>query len=228
MIDSLVGALDLARDFFGSSRGTGAQFPSICGSHASIVRPSSMTKTSCRVRSMQLVRTTRRSDSDHFPRAILEQLAMRIGTQASVEGLNTWKGGKIPGTGLWLMPPASYLDFLGLVDQAGMVMTDSGGIQEETTYLGIPCLTYRNNTERPVTVTMGTNRLIGSDPQRLLESALEILDHSESSSERLAPVRPPLWDGAAALRIVRVLKDYLGCGPAPAQGDVTQLQPSRE
>ena len=73
------------------------------------------------------------------------------------------------------MPPASYLDFLGMVDGAAMVITDSGGIQEETTYLGVPCLTYRDNTERPVTLTMGVNRLIGADSSNIVRYASEVL-----------------------------------------------------
>ena len=64
-----------------------------------------------------------------------------------------------------MMPPASYLDFLDLIQHAVMVITDSGGVQEETTFLGVPCLTYRDNTERPVTVSMGTNRVVGCDPR---------------------------------------------------------------
>ncbi len=73
-----------------------------------------------------------------------------------------------PARVLWMMPPASYLDFLDLIQHAVMVITDSGGVQEETTFLGVPCLTYRDNTERPVTVSMGTNRVVGCDPQHLL------------------------------------------------------------
>ncbi len=77
-----------------------------------------------------------------------------------------------------MMPPASYLDFLDLIQHAVMVITDSGGVQEETTFLGVPCLTYRENTERPVTVSMGTNRVVGCDPQQLLLSALETLENA--------------------------------------------------
>jgi UDP-N-acetylglucosamine 2-epimerase (non-hydrolysing) len=129
--------------------------------------------------------------------------------------VNLWQGGPLPGPGLWMMPPASYLDFLGLIEQAAMVITDSGGVQEETTFLGIPCLTYRNTTERPITVSMGTNRIVGSDPDQLLRSALEVLENSQSktgtgtgtSTGRLAACRPPLWDGQTAPRIVRILKE---------------------
>jgi UDP-N-acetylglucosamine 2-epimerase (non-hydrolysing) len=108
-----------------------------------------------------------------------------------------------------MMPPASYLDFLDLMQHAVMVITDSGGVQEETTYLGVPCLTYRDNTERPVTISMGTNRVVGCDPQHLLLNALEVLEVLESAphcQDRSAP-RPPLWDGRTASRIVGILKE---------------------
>jgi UDP-N-acetylglucosamine 2-epimerase (non-hydrolysing) len=104
-----------------------------------------------------------------------------------------------------MMPPASYLDFLDLIQHAVMVITDSGGVQEETTFLGVPCLTYRENTERPVTVSMGTNRVVGCDPRRLLDNALDILEIGGPG--RSTVLRPPLWDGRTAPRIVRILKE---------------------
>jgi UDP-N-acetylglucosamine 2-epimerase (non-hydrolysing) len=116
--------------------------------------------------------------------------------------------GKVGPRGIWTLPPASYIDFLGLVDSAAMVITDSGGIQEETTYLGVPCLTFRDNTERPVTVTEGTNRLIGTDPQNLLQEAGAALTRSaRRTSREYTP--PGLWDGHASERIVSVLRNYL-------------------
>ena len=126
--------------------------------------------------------------------------------------------GEIPiaGDGIWTMPPASYLDFLGLVDGAAMVITDSGGIQEETTYLGVPCLTYRDNTERPVTVTMGTNQLIGANPSNLVIRAGEVLRNVIARSGDRAKRIPPLWDGQAATRIVKILQSYLRLGTAAA------------
>jgi UDP-N-acetylglucosamine 2-epimerase (non-hydrolysing) len=117
--------------------------------------------------------------------------------------VRTWEGGVLPRTGLWMTPPASYLDFLALIQHATMVITDSGGVQEETTFLGVPCLTYRDNTERPVTVSMGSNKIVGCDPGRLLSSALEVLGNGE---RRPTPARPPLWDGQTAARIVAILK----------------------
>ena len=89
------------------------------------------------------------------------------------------------------MPPASYLDFLDLIQHAVMVITDSGGVQEETTFLGVPCLTYRDNTERPVTVSMGTNRVVGCDPQHLLLSALEVLENAPHQPGQICPFAPP-------------------------------------
>jgi UDP-N-acetylglucosamine 2-epimerase (non-hydrolysing) len=126
--------------------------------------------------------------------------------------MKTWAGGPLPetdagGTGLWMMPPASYLDFLDLMQHAAMVITDSGGVQEETTFLGVPCLTYRDTTERPVTVSMGTNRVVGRDPQHLLLNALEVLQESRDGQASSAPSRPPLWDGRTASRIVQILKE---------------------
>ena len=84
----------------------------------------------------------------------IEAARKRLGLRA----VKTWGGGEIAEPGLWMMPAASYLDFLDLIQHAVLVMTDSGGVQEETTFLGVPCLTYRDNTERPVTVSLGTNR----------------------------------------------------------------------
>jgi len=98
------------------------------------------------------------------------------------------------------MEPASYLTFLALQKNATLVITDSGGIQEETTFLGVPCLTMRENTERPVTVTIGTNQLVGRDFTRLKTEFRKIL-----SGEAKRGSLPPLWDGHAADRIAAVL-----------------------
>jgi UDP-N-acetylglucosamine 2-epimerase (non-hydrolysing) len=134
-----------------------------------------------------------------------------------LRAVKTWNGGEIAGPGLWMMPLASYLDFLDLIQHAVMVITDSGGVQEETTFLGVPCLTYRDNTERPVTVSIGTNRVIGCDPQRLLDNALDLLENAGQG--RSALLRPPLWDGKTAPRIVHILKQAwerrLACAAEP-------------
>ena len=102
--------------------------------------------------------------------------------------------------GLELLPPIPYPDFLALMSAAGLVVTDSGGIQEETTVLGVPCLTMRENTERPITIDEGTNTLVGRDADLLVWHGLDAL-----TGDRPTPARPHLWDGHAAERIVRVL-----------------------
>jgi len=99
-----------------------------------------------------------------------------------------------------LMAPLPYLDFLALQTRAAAVITDSGGIQEETTYLGIPCLTVRENTERPVTATVGTNILVGRSIQRVRDEVQKIL-----SGETKKGSIPPLWDGHASERIASIL-----------------------
>ena len=98
--------------------------------------------------------------------------------------------------------PLGYLEFLNLMANARLVLTDSGGIQEETTILGVPCLTLRENTERPVTVTQGTNRVVGCDPERIVRKALAILDGRNRPRQE-----PEFWDGRAAERIVAVLSE---------------------
>ncbi len=104
------------------------------------------------------------------------------------------------GRGLICQPPLGYLDFMALMSRARLVLTDSGGIQEETTMLGVPCLTLRDTTERPVTVTHGTNRVIGTCAKTIVSEALHTLEHPPHP---VAP--PPLWDGGAARRIVQIL-----------------------
>ena len=101
--------------------------------------------------------------------------------------------------GCEVIPPAGYLDFIALQASARLVLTDSGGVQEETTVLGVPCLTLRENTERPITLTEGTNQLVGRDPERIVKTALSVL---ESPPPRRAPA---LWDGRAGQRIAAVL-----------------------
>jgi UDP-N-acetylglucosamine 2-epimerase (non-hydrolysing) len=98
-----------------------------------------------------------------------------------------------------LLPPAGYLDFIALQAAARLVLTDSGGVQEETTILGVPCLTLRDNTERPVTITDGTNQLVGRDPGRIVAAARQAL------AAPPPPRRPALWDGRAGQRIAAAL-----------------------
>jgi UDP-N-acetylglucosamine 2-epimerase (non-hydrolysing) len=99
-----------------------------------------------------------------------------------------------------LTEPLSYLDFLNLIKNASLVVTDSGGIQEETTVLNVPCITLRDNTERPVTVDMGTNYLIGTSPADIMETFTSIIEGHEKHGEI-----PPFWDGQAGDRIVEIL-----------------------
>jgi UDP-N-acetylglucosamine 2-epimerase (non-hydrolysing) len=106
-------------------------------------------------------------------------------------------GKLISNSSIKLIEPLGYLDFMRLYSGARLVLTDSGGLQEETTVLGIPCLTLRNNTERPVTVDLGTNELVGVDPKRIVTSAIRILENKKQAKKTI----PPLWDGKAAGRI---------------------------
>jgi UDP-N-acetylglucosamine 2-epimerase (non-hydrolysing) len=102
--------------------------------------------------------------------------------------------------GLLLCEPLGYLDFLSLLADAGAVLTDSGGIQEETTYLGIPCFTLRDNTERPITITAGTNTLLGLDPTAISQIPEALAQHRPEK-----PQPPPLWDGHASERIADIV-----------------------
>ena len=103
-----------------------------------------------------------------------------------------------------LIEPAGYLDFMKLMRYSSVVLTDSGGIQEETTALGIPCLTIRNNTERPVTVEVGTNRLVGTRPERIVSEARDALQRGAGNAKI-----PDHWDGQAAPRIAQVITGFL-------------------
>jgi UDP-N-acetylglucosamine 2-epimerase (non-hydrolysing) len=120
----------------------------------------------------------------------------------------------VPG-GVRLVPPAGYLDFIALQNSARVVLTDSGGVQEETTALGVPCVTLRDNTERPVTVEQGTNVLAGRDPARVVATVHRVLDDPP------APRRPGLWDGRASDRIADVLLEGGTASSRPRPTDRT-------
>jgi UDP-N-acetylglucosamine 2-epimerase (non-hydrolysing) len=107
---------------------------------------------------------------------------------------------------LKMISPLGYLDFLRLYSGARLVLTDSGGIQEETTVLGIPCITLRENTERPITVELGTNKIAGTDTAKIVAAALSALDAPPQAS---APRVPPLWDGQTADRILDALLERM-------------------
>jgi UDP-N-acetylglucosamine 2-epimerase (non-hydrolysing) len=108
--------------------------------------------------------------------------------------------------GVVLTDPLGYLEFLSLTSRARLVLTDSGGLQEESTVLGIPCLTLRKNTERPITIEQGTNVLVGTDPETIVAEAERALGDGEGRSHRV----PALWDGQAAGRIVDAVMGRLG------------------
>jgi UDP-N-acetylglucosamine 2-epimerase (non-hydrolysing) len=124
-------------------------------------------------------------------------------THQRIASLN---GQLLPGS-LRMVKPLSYLEFLALMQRATLVITDSGGIQEETTFLGVPCLTLRENTERPVTVQLGTNILVGQDIDRLRQEADRIL-RGEFKQGQI----PPLWDGQAGERIASIIVERLPMG----------------
>ena len=110
----------------------------------------------------------------------------------------------VRGPGLYRLDPLGYLDFLCLTSMANLVLTDSGGLQEETTILGIPCVTLRQNTERPITLKQGTNVLAGTDQEQILSHARQQLAQPKK------PTRPKFWDGQAGARIVKVLSEWAG------------------
>jgi len=105
---------------------------------------------------------------------------------------------------LIITEPLGYLDFLCLMSNSKLVLTDSGGIQEETTVLGVPCITLRKNTERPVTYEQGTNLLVSIDNGKVIEKAMDIIDNKMNLDKKI----PELWDGKAGQRIVKILIDY--------------------
>jgi UDP-N-acetylglucosamine 2-epimerase (non-hydrolysing) len=115
----------------------------------------------------------------------------------------TGHGDQAPDTRVLRVPPLGYLDFLRLVSSSRLVLTDSGGLQEESTFLRIPCVTIRENTERPITVSQGSNVLAGSDPGRIERCALQALENVGAR-----PPVPDLWDGQTAPRIVDVLERW--------------------
>ena len=125
----------------------------------------------------------------------------RFGAEERVEGMRGCGD-----AGLRMTPPLGYFDFVKLLDEAAVCLTDSGGLQEEATVLGVPCLTLRDNTERPVTVETGVNRIVGRDPDRIVEGCREA-----ASMARPSPCAPRFWDGRTAERIVSVLETRLAC-----------------
>ena len=117
--------------------------------------------------------------------------------------------GDDPGRGIRLIDPLGYIDFLALMRSARLVVTDSGGVQEETTVLGVPCVTVRTTTERPITISEGTNRLVPpSQPAVMLAALRDVLEHEAPYVSR----RPELWDGRAGERIVAAIAEWCAAG----------------
>jgi len=114
-------------------------------------------------------------------------------------------GERIAGSGLELTEPLGYIDFLRLYSGAKFVITDSGGLQEETTALGIPCMTIRETTERPITVELGTNRVVGTNSEKLKQHAFALIQNASQTADARIP---PLWDGKTAERICNALISY--------------------
>ena len=133
---------------------------------------------------------------------VLEQISVRIPVFFPVHPRTRQRidASGVNSSRIVFAPPQSYLDFVHLIANARMVLTDSGGVQEETTILNVPCLTMRENTERPITINCGTNRLVGVEPEGILGAAIQTLESAPQ------PVRmPELWDGHAGARIIDVL-----------------------
>jgi UDP-N-acetylglucosamine 2-epimerase (non-hydrolysing) len=105
------------------------------------------------------------------------------------------------------IPPMGYLEMLGLMRDARVVLTDSGGIQEETTALGVPCITLRNNTERPITVDEGTNTIAGQDSRKIIEIFDEIMRNGGKAGRI-----PEYWDGQASIRIAAAIREWMENG----------------
>jgi UDP-N-acetylglucosamine 2-epimerase (non-hydrolysing) len=125
-------------------------------------------------------------------------------TSASVKRLGLDSLLQINQNRLFCIPPQPYLDSISLLADAAVVLTDSGGLQEETSALGIPCLTLRENTERPITVQLGTSRLVGNDPEKIRAAFQEVLSGTWPCGQPI-----PLWDGKAAYRVAKELVDWL-------------------
>jgi UDP-N-acetylglucosamine 2-epimerase (non-hydrolysing) len=193
MIDTLVRHLPVV-----DGRSVHASFGLAPGGYAvaTFHRPSNVD----RPESLRQLVDALRSLCKHLP--VVLPLHPRTRARAASYGL---LGRLVALPGLHLTEPLGYLDFLGLVRNSRLVVTDSGGIQEETTYLGIPCLTMRENTERPITVDQGTNVLVGSDHDLLLRAVDEVMG-GRFKRGRV----PDLWDGRTAGRIVETLLSQTG------------------
>ncbi len=147
---------------------------------------------------LQRLLETVRTISERMP--VVFPVHPRTRLQIDAQGLS----GILDTRRILILPPLGYLEMLGLMAHARLVLTDSGGIQEETTALGIPCITLRESTERPVTVEEGTNTIVGSNPVKILACFDDLLANGGKAGRV-----PELWDGKAALRIAAVIQDWL-------------------
>ena len=154
-------------------------------------------------RTLRAILETIREVSERLPVAF----AVHPRTRARIEQHQL--GSLLDGASMLCVPPLGYLEMLGLIRSARLVLTDSGGIQEETTALGVPCVTLRDNTERPITVERGTNTIVGNSPARILAAVEDIL-RDGGKAGRI----PEFWDGRAAERIVTVLREWLHAATA--------------
>jgi UDP-N-acetylglucosamine 2-epimerase (non-hydrolysing) len=191
MIDTLAHLLPAAR-----ARGTLARLELAPRGYAlaTLHRPSNVDTAASLGRTLEALQRVAEEVPVVFPahprtRERLEQFGLRA---------------RLEGTRVRVTEPVGYLDCVALQDEAALVLTDSGGIQEETTFLGVPCLTMRDTTERPVTITCGTNRLVGTAPEDVHRAAREILATVDRPRGRV----PALWDGHTAERIVDGLSRY--------------------
>jgi UDP-N-acetylglucosamine 2-epimerase (non-hydrolysing) len=188
MIDSLVELLPLAKRRWEQAW---VSFNSQCLDHYALVtlhRPSNVDASDTL---REILRSIRRIACELpvvFP--------VHPRTRSRLEGLGSQE---LDGS-LLLSDPLGYLDFMALMSRASLVVTDSGGIQEETSFLGIPCITVRENTERPITLTEGTNRLVTASEDVIVQAANDALSWPRKETDI------PLWDGQAAVRIVEVLR----------------------
>src|ERR1700704_1079149 len=191
MIDSLLSQLDRAK------QSTARADLGLAGKEYAVLtlhRPSNVDDTAAFVRVIEALEEIARRLPVVFPaHPRTRKMIAELGLTVRVEKIKN----------LLVIDPVGYLDFLQLLSGARLVLTDSGGIQEETTVLGIPCITLRENTERPVTVELGTNIVAGTNPANIIKAALGALDTPASTS---APRVPPLWDGHTADRILDALE----------------------
>jgi UDP-N-acetylglucosamine 2-epimerase (non-hydrolysing) len=194
MIDSLLGQLERAR---ASSIREALNIHDQDYVVLTLHRPSNVDETAVFVRVLGALEEIARRVPIVFPaHPRTRKMIKELGLTERVESIK----------GLMIIEPVGYLDFLNLLSGARLVLTDSGGIQEESTVLGIPCVTLRNNTERPITVEIGTNTIAGTDPLKIIKAAERAF---ESPIDKSTLDVPPLWDGHTAERIVEALLERM-------------------